>query len=234
MQLLWEGVYFVIIDEKSILGLHTLAQINSHSRQFFPKNVNLPFRGLNVALIGDFVQLPPVGDTPLYSPPSSADSENGCLSCNGSALYRLFSQSFWLQVVHRQGRDSPEQVTFRNMLSHASHGGLSQEEWQLLISQSERNLSPDTWQLFKDVACLYMTRNDVHDLNITELWALNQPCARIIARHNGGLAAADEAGGLENHIFLAKGAKVMITRNIWQTQGVLPYGLEFSFCASDW
>lgn len=29
MQLLWEGVYFVIIDEKSMLGLRSLAQIDS-------------------------------------------------------------------------------------------------------------------------------------------------------------------------------------------------------------
>ena len=124
------------------------------------------------------------------------------------------------------------------MLSHASRGGLSQEEWQLLNTRSETNLSPDIQRLFEDAACLYTTRNDVHDLNITKLQALNQPCARIIARHVGGpaavKAASDEAGGLENHIFLAKGAKVMITRNIWQTQGVLSYGLAFSFCSSDW
>jgi hypothetical protein len=63
MQLLWEGVYFVIIDKKSMFSLRTLAQINARCRQLFP-------------------------------------------------LYRLFTQSFRLQVVHRQGGDSPEQVTF--------------------------------------------------------------------------------------------------------------------------
>lgn len=72
---------------------------------------------------------------------------------------------------------------------------------------------------------MYTTRNDVQDVNLAEIQALNQPCARILARHDGGAtaakAAADEAGGLENHIILAKGAQVMITRNIWQTQGVL-------------
>ena len=72
-----------------------------------------------------------------------------------------------------------------------------------------------------------MTCSDVHDLNMTKLQALNLPCARVVARHDGGSpaqaakVAADEAGGLENHIYLAKGAKVMITRNIWQMQGTL-------------
>lgn len=126
----------LFIDENPMLGLRTLAQIDSCYRQLFPKNANLPFGGLNVALVGYFAQLPPVGDTPLYSPPSTAASENGCLSRDGSVLYRQFRQSFRLQVIHRQGGDSLEQVTFRNLLSHASRGGLNQEEWQLLNSRS--------------------------------------------------------------------------------------------------
>ena len=95
----------------------------------------------------------------------------------------------------------------------------------LLDARTQHKLSPNAQQLFEDAICLYTTRNDVHDLNMTELQALNLPCARVIARHDRGSAAAkaapDEAGGLENHVYLAKGAKVMITRNIWQTQGVL-------------
>jgi hypothetical protein len=95
---------------------------------------------LNVALVGDFAQLPPVGDTPLYAPPSNAASKNGNLSRDGGALYRLFTLSFRLQIVHRQGGDSPDQLVFRNLLSHASRGELTQEEWRLLVSRSERNL----------------------------------------------------------------------------------------------
>ena len=53
--------------------------------------------------------------------------------------------------------------------------------------------------------------------------ALDQPCARIAARHDGGAAAkkvaADEAGGLESNLVLSRHAKVMITRNLWQEHG---------------
>jgi hypothetical protein len=124
---------------------------------------------------------------------------------------------------------------FRNLLSHASWGGLQTEEWRLLDSRSKNKLSPETQQLFEDSVCLYTTRNDVHDLNMMELQALNLPCARVVARHDGGSAgqaakaAADEAGGLENHIYLAKGAKVMIMRNIWQMQGMLAYNFGQTF-----
>ncbi|KAI0286737.1 hypothetical protein BGY98DRAFT_941683, partial [Russula aff. rugulosa BPL654] len=51
MQLLWEGICFVIIDEKSMLGLRTLAQIDSRCRQLFPQNANRTFGNLNVALV---------------------------------------------------------------------------------------------------------------------------------------------------------------------------------------
>ncbi|KAF9536179.1 hypothetical protein CPC08DRAFT_717863 [Agrocybe pediades] len=155
---------------------------------------------MNIALVGDFAQLPPVGDTPLYSPPSKAATENGALSREGSVLYNLFTSSYRLQIVHRQEGESPEQVKFRN------------------LTRTERNLDQETRDLFADCVCLYTTRNDVHDLNVVELQALNQPCARILAQHDGGPAAvkalAEDAGGLESHILLARGAKVMITRNI--------------------
>jgi hypothetical protein len=224
MQLDWEGVHFVIIDEKSMLGQRTLAMIDSRFRQIFPRTSKEPFGNINVSLVGDFAQLPPVGDTPLYSPPTTAATDNGALGRDGSTLYRLFSKSFRLQIVHRQGGDSPEQIKFRDLLRHASNGGLSEGEWKMLNTRTERNLSLAERQSFHDAVCLYTTRNDVTDLNLAELQALNQPCARILARHDGGpqaiKALADEAGGLQPHVILARGAKVMITRNIWQSQGI--------------
>jgi hypothetical protein len=131
---------------------------------------------------------------------------------------------YHLQIIHRQLGDSPEQVRFRDLVRHASQGGLSREEWEFLDSRTERKLTSEVRKLFDNAACLYTTRNDVNDLNLTELQALNQPCARINTRHDGGSDAAkappDKAGGLEFRIVLAKHAKVMITRNIWQNQCV--------------
>jgi hypothetical protein len=179
----------------------TLAMIDSRCREIFPEKANTSFGNLNMALVGDFAQLPPVGDTPLYSPPSSAATENGNLGRDGSVLYRLFTKSYRLQIVHRQLGDSPVQVRFRDLLRHASQGGLSREEWEFLDSRNERKLAPDVRKLFDNAICLYTARIDVNDLNLTELQALNQPCARINARHDGGSdaakAPADEAGGLE-------------------------------------
>ena len=51
---------------------------------------------------------------------------------------------------------------------------------------------------------------------------LDNPVARISAKHSGPGAAAttsDDAGGLHPEIFLCKGAKVMLTSNLWQRMG---------------
>ena len=55
-----------------------------------------------------------------------------------------------------------------------------------------------------------------------------------MARHDGGSAAAkvevDKAGGLESYVVLARGAKVMLTHNIWQELGLEISKAFFGFC----
>jgi hypothetical protein len=70
-----------------MLGQRTLAMIDLRFRQVFPKKANNPFGNLNIALVGDFAHLPPAGNTPLCSPPSSAATEDGNLGRDGSVLY---------------------------------------------------------------------------------------------------------------------------------------------------
>jgi hypothetical protein len=84
-------------------------------------------------------------------------------------------------------------------------------------------LSPLEKSSFDDAICLYTTQEDVHALNMQEIQALNEPCAQIAAKHDGGAqaakASADDAGGLESFLLLSRCAKVMITRNLWQEHG---------------
>jgi hypothetical protein len=221
----WRGVHFIIIDEKSMLGLRILAQIDSRLRQIRPHQANRVLASFHLALVGDFAQLPPVGDRPLYSPPSTDTTENGGLSRDGSRLYQRFTESYALRVVHRQQGESREQREFRSLLHHASKGGISVDEWKLLQTRSSANVSHQERTSFDDAICLYTTREDVHNLNMQEIQALNEPCARINAKHDGGAqaskATADDAGGLESSLIISRRSKVMITRNIWQEHGTL-------------
>lgn len=109
------------------------------------------------------------------------------------------------------------------MLKHASEGGLTQQDWTLLVTRDQSRLGPVERQRFDDAVSLYTTCAAVEEHNLQKLLDLNQPCARILARHDGGAAAknvpSDDASGLEPEIFVACNAKVMLTRNIWQKKG---------------
>lgn len=65
-------------------------------------------------------------------------------------------------------------------------------------------------------------KSSVAEINIAKLKALNHPIATIKARHSGGAQnlSLDEMGGLEPVICLAKGARVVLTMNIWTEGGL--------------
>ncbi|XP_044718863.1 PIF1-like helicase domain-containing protein [Hirsutella rhossiliensis] len=61
-----KDIQYLIIDEKSMLGLRMLSWIDDRLREAFPHRNEEFFGGLNVLLVGDFFQLPPVLQKPLY------------------------------------------------------------------------------------------------------------------------------------------------------------------------
>jgi len=59
-----KDVFYIIIDEKSMVGRRMLALIDKRLREAFPEKKNKPFGGRSIILFGDFGQLPPVLDIP--------------------------------------------------------------------------------------------------------------------------------------------------------------------------
>jgi len=74
LQRQFEGVEYLVIDEKSMLGLKILGWIDRRLREIFPGNRDEFFGGLTVLLIGDSFQLPPVLNKSLYTTDVSAGS----------------------------------------------------------------------------------------------------------------------------------------------------------------
>ena len=95
-----------------------LAQIDMQLRQGFPENKNIPFSGRSIILFGDFGQLPPVLDLPMYTTNISRNETSN----NGIALYKNFSEACKLDIIQRQSGDSEEQKTFRNLLLRLRDG----------------------------------------------------------------------------------------------------------------
>ena len=88
---------YLIIDEMSMIGRKTFGQIDRRLRQIFPHNAHLMLGGCSCILFGDFGQLPPVMDLPLYTMLS-----RGELSDIGSTVYHSFNKAVILDKIMRQ------------------------------------------------------------------------------------------------------------------------------------
>ena len=100
-------------------------------------------------------------------------------------------------------------------------GDSTEPDWKLLLTQQPseaQNMSE-----FQDATRLYFSNEEVANYNFEKLSALHHPIARVNARHSSDLAkkaSPDEMAGLEPCIFLAKGARVMLTMNLWTDVGL--------------
>ena len=69
LQQKFEDVELIVIDEKSMIGQYMLYMIEERLRQAKPARAHLPFGGVSIILMGDFAQLAPVMDPPLFMEP---------------------------------------------------------------------------------------------------------------------------------------------------------------------
>lgn len=86
------------------------------------------------------------------------------------------------------------------------------------------NLSAAERESFEKELHLLPTRDGVNEFNRHRLAAMNKPVVRCHAKHNSPSAAKgteDDAEGLPTRMFLAEGASVMITRNLWTSRGLV-------------
>ena len=208
-------INYIIIDEYSMLGQTLFGWIDRRCRQATGLTHEV-FGGKSIILVGDPGQLPPVADKPLYnSRPSSSIAEQGHLA------YYMFSNVVKLSVNQRvQGLDL-QQSQFRDLLMRLRTGDSNEEDWQLLLTRQPskvQNLAE-----FQDATRLFFSNEEVASYNFDQLSKLNQPIARIDAHHSSDLAkkaSPDDMSGLQPSIFLTKGAKIMLTMNLWTDVGL--------------
>jgi hypothetical protein len=108
----WNNTKLLILDEKSMVGRAQMGRCDRHLRQAFPGDASETLGGLPTLFLGDFGQLPPIGDTPLFSPKVFSGGSRASLLSQGRTVYELFKQSVTLNHIYCQEGDDPEQVAF--------------------------------------------------------------------------------------------------------------------------
>ena len=217
IQQMLAAVDYIIIDEMSMVGRKMFGQVDRRLRQVFPERSEELFGGRSCLLTGDWGQLPPVMDLPLYTTVSRTE-----LSDLGSIDYHLFHRAVVLDRVMRQAGQDAGQECFQNLLLRLRNAELTVEDWKYLMTRTTGEVG-DT-RSFDDALRLHPTIEAVAEHNVAKLRASGQPIAVLRAVHTGpgaSTATLDDAGGLEPVICIAHGARVMLSANLWVEVGLV-------------
>ncbi|HVV38912.1 MAG TPA: PIF1 family DEAD/DEAH box helicase [Candidatus Paceibacterota bacterium] len=217
----------LIIDEISMLSASTFSMVEAVCREV--RGNDKPFGGIQVLLVGDFFQLPPV--TPREDQATEADlfggsrgSEmepvaepktevRGSVSDPSRAPQFAFTSTAWKQlnpiVCYISEQHRQEDDDFLNILSAIRSGDIEEEHRDLLRTRYAKKAEPGKTQLFSHNA-------DVNQINDAELGKISES-ARVFNMQSRGSAAMVE--GLKRgclspeQLVLKVGARVMFTKN---------------------
>ena len=144
-----------------------------------------------------------------------------------STLQRQFTEVFILDKVQLQdaaGAEYVRQRVFIDLLLRARDAQLTEDDWNILLEWDPSRQTVETKADFEDATRLFYSKSEVNDYNGENVRALGTPvvkCAATLNCATARRAPADAASGLKTVLFLAKGAKVMLTKNLWQEVGLV-------------
>ena len=233
-----QGVQYIVVDEMSMLDHSLLYLISRRLQQVHAVphgddryGADEPFGGVGIILVGDFGQLPPVvrkgGGRSLYR---ELPACCGFAARSGRALYLGFRTVVCLSKVYRQHANTRAQQAFAVALLNARNGLLSKVDVELLKTRSRRAVLKGGGNLeqFDLAPRLFYSNSAVDEENSEQLAKLatttGVPIVGIQAHHSEDAAAAGsakDARGLVKILYLAVGARVMVTQNLWTLQGVV-------------
>ena len=121
---MWTGVDYLFVDEVSMIGCNLLLQI--HEALVDAKGCTDPFGGVSIIFAGDFAQLPPVGQTKLFSRIKS--SKEAIIF--GQLLWKSVTTVVMLTEQMRQA--GPDNQPFVELLLRLREGRCSGEDHDLL------------------------------------------------------------------------------------------------------
>ena len=221
LQEVFRNTEILIIDEMSMVGQYMLYQIHKRLQEAKPHKSTEPFGGVSIVLMGDFTQLPPVTDTPLFVEKGKG-KKTSKQQLMGRYLYtNHFDKCFTLNEIMRQRGE--DQATFRDILDKVANGNFTRKDYQTLKEKCFDMRSDEAKDKFKDAIKLCAYNKHGVSYNIQKIKELEKPIALIAATNTPKGAkkfSASRAGGLHNKTIFCKDAKVMLLSNLWSEQGL--------------
>jgi len=226
----WLLTDLLIIDEVSMMTAELLDKLNELGKKI--RKSTKPFGGIQVLLVGDFYQLPPVnrGDEKTQFAFESAVWKEAAFTC------------VELTIIQRQKDEG-----FQSILKEARRGALTKESCQVLRQYEGRD-----WRSQKiRPTLLFPRRSEVELINDTNLKALKGQRETFKARlvYDGkmpnGFVESDEGfqraltkmdadGAYSTQLELVQEAQVMLIANIDPEAGLVngSRGVVAGFCPS--
>ena len=207
----------LIIDEISMVGSDFLHLVSRRLNEIKGTPEAL-FGGISVLVFGDLYQLPPVGETPVFNLP-----KNRMLRLYGT-LWDNFSATELTQIMRQK-----EDRSFSEMLNRIRTDSQTKADEQLL---EERIISPSDPSYPTEAIHLFPTNDQVDAYNSKKLNELSTHVYSIKAEdtckeiQTGQMSVTmpknpTDTGGLLETVELAIGARVMITRNVDTSDGLV-------------
>lgn len=215
----FHDIYYMIIDEKSMVGLRLLGLIDQRLKAAKPSPTPQFFGGLSILLVGDFAQLEPVADTVMISTASVSEELKVC----GQRAYASIATSVKLTQLQRQNGTDASTQRFIRLLNHARSGACDAEDLALINSRMVSNRQID-FASFCDALHLCPTKLKVTELNDQRLFDNCIPVVKIKAMHSGRNAhqrKEEDCRGLAKSIIIGRGCRIMITANLWTAAGIV-------------
>ncbi|XP_043472427.1 uncharacterized protein LOC122505072 [Leptopilina heterotoma] len=220
-----KSVNLIILDEISMLGSKTLYQINRRLQQIF--HTNEPFAGISIIAVGDFQQLPPVGDNWVFQPNTRA---NPMAVIAGNPLWEQFKLFHMTQIMRQK-----DDLSFATALNNMASGTMSSTDINLIQNRCFTiNLLPPEAE---GAIHLFASNKEVDDFNNKILSKMNTDGAKINAidivsgapnfqaKRKALKSVKDlsrmQTYGLPKSLSIKIGARFMITVNIDTSDGVV-------------
>ncbi|GFU38934.1 hypothetical protein TNCV_1753551 [Trichonephila clavipes] len=216
---LFKFVKVLIIDEISMVSAELLEQINVRLKQItglFTKD----FGGLDVILIGDLRQLPPVKATPIFKQIKR--------KITGETPWRKFKQFELKQVMRQENRQFSEILTKIGDGNILTEEELKVMESRFITKEEAQSVCPEGIRLLFTNAAVnaynYSVLNSVDDKIISVasdvITGCHNPEQENFVRQKLHKMKTDETGGLPYELILVLNRPYMITNNIDVADGL--------------